>query len=87
MKECEWCGIDFRGPFKTLKEHFFCSETCIDDWRRDVYGDAVVEAENKAAAEARAQAEAEPEPDSGGNGEADSETGAEAESSADGGGA
>ncbi len=57
MKECEWCGIDFRGPYKTLDEHFFCSDGCINDWRRDVFGDAAVDAQNKAAAKIKTEAE------------------------------
>lgn len=52
MKECEWCGIDFRGPFVSVEEHFFCSDTCAEDWRRDEYGDDVVDAEKEAAAKA-----------------------------------
>jgi hypothetical protein len=46
MKECEWCGTDFRGPYKELDNHFFCSDTCEADWRLDVRGEVAGEEES-----------------------------------------
>ncbi|MBM3321089.1 MAG: hypothetical protein FJY73_10475 [Candidatus Eisenbacteria bacterium] len=40
MKECEWCGDDFRGEGVRLANHFFCCEECREEFRKDVYGDA-----------------------------------------------
>ena len=49
MKECEWCGIDFRGPYKELDTHFFCSDNCEADWRLDVRGEVAGEDESAPA--------------------------------------
>jgi len=40
MKECEWCGDDFRGRAEELEGHFFCSMECLMEWKKDVYGSA-----------------------------------------------
>lgn len=37
MKECEWCGDDFRGEGVVLDGHYFCSENCRDEYRKDVF--------------------------------------------------
>ena len=74
MKECEWCGIDFRGPFKEMEEHVFCSDACMDEWRHDVYGEAEeetpVEGEAGSAGDDAAEAAEtdEKEPAAGGEG-------------------
>ncbi|MBN1824619.1 MAG: hypothetical protein JW958_00045 [Candidatus Eisenbacteria bacterium] len=42
MKECEWCGDDFRGKGEELEGHFFCSIDCLQEWKKDVHGSAEV---------------------------------------------
>jgi len=39
MKECEWCGDDFRGEGTTFDKHFFFSENCRDEFRKEVLGE------------------------------------------------
>jgi hypothetical protein len=36
MKECAWCGDDFRGQGFVLDGNYFCSEECMEEWRKDV---------------------------------------------------
>ena len=36
MKECEWCGDDFRGDGIVLGTHHFCSDNCREEFRKDV---------------------------------------------------
>ncbi|MFH1276796.1 MAG: hypothetical protein ABIK65_00225 [Candidatus Eisenbacteria bacterium] len=36
MKECEWCGDDFRGEGIVLGTHHFCSDNCRNEFRKDV---------------------------------------------------
>lgn len=50
MKECEWCGDDFRGEGIVLGTHHFCSENCREEFRRDV-GDEEAKAESAGRAD------------------------------------
>lgn len=36
MKECAWCGDDFRGDGLVLDDQSFCSENCRDEYKKDV---------------------------------------------------
>lgn len=36
MKECEWCGDDFRGQAEELNGHFFCGTKCLEEWREEM---------------------------------------------------
>ncbi len=58
MKECEWCGIDFRGPYKELDSHYFCSDNCQADWRLDVHGEVAGEEESAPADEGKDKGDA-----------------------------
>ncbi len=56
-----------------MEEHVFCSDACMDEWRRDVYGDDEVEnpteGENDSAGETAPDAgPEEKEPAAGGEG-------------------
>jgi hypothetical protein len=39
MKECAWCGDDFRGEGLEFDGHFFCSEECLEEYKQDVFGE------------------------------------------------
>jgi hypothetical protein len=47
MKECAWCGDDFRGEGVEFDGHDFCSEECREEYRKDVYGEAEPEEEKE----------------------------------------
>ncbi|MFH1680321.1 MAG: hypothetical protein ABIH26_06705 [Candidatus Eisenbacteria bacterium] len=55
MKECEWCGDDFRGEGVRLGDHCFCSDGCREDYRKDVIGDE--KPEEAEAGEPRSESE------------------------------
>ena len=40
MKECAWCGDDFRGEAEVFEGQVFCSAACAEEWRRDVHGES-----------------------------------------------
>ena len=40
MKECEWCGDDFRGEAETFEGHLFCCKECMEEWRKDMLAEA-----------------------------------------------
>ncbi|NNE09812.1 MAG: hypothetical protein HKN20_14735 [Gemmatimonadetes bacterium] len=39
MKECAWCGTDFRGKAFELNDEQFCSEQCMEEYRKEELGD------------------------------------------------
>jgi hypothetical protein len=49
MKECAWCGDDFRGKGFVLDGNYFCSEECMEDWRQDVHDGDEEETETETA--------------------------------------
>jgi len=62
MKECAWCGDDFRGQGFVLDGNPFCSKECMEEWRKDVHGEDAagepsVEAGNGEVTEAKAEGE------------------------------
>lgn len=39
MKECAWCGTDFRGKAFELNDEKFCSEVCLEEYRKEELGE------------------------------------------------
>ncbi len=39
MKECAWCGDDFRGEGLVFDDQNFCSENCRNEYKKDVGAD------------------------------------------------
>ena len=49
MKECEWCGDDFRGKAEVFEGHVFCCADCMNEWRKDVLGETAAAESEKSS--------------------------------------
>ncbi len=47
MKECAWCGDDFRGEGVEFDGQSFCSQECLEEYRKDVFGETEAEEEKE----------------------------------------